>query len=696
MASLKPITASIAPPASSGVLQSFRLYDEVLPCLLSVRIVMSSPSGLQTPFVAQEDTMTSSSTILPPEAVAGLTREQLYERIRSSSKQEVVLAEMQRLGFWPSDEQQPTIEADLIRREGELSKALRDLGSEMQIMRDPVAALKAMRKERMARALQRREETRQKRAQQRLAKAASWHQRRQRELLYLGAGVSAGLNQVQSDAEKLQKCGLPLLHNAQGMADAMGVQLAELRFLAFERRVSRISHYRRFAIAKKTGGERIISAPMPRLKRAQYWVLDNLLARVPLHDAAHGFVSGRSIISNALPHVGQAVVVNLDLKDFFPSVGLPRVKGVFRQLGYSEQVASTLALLCTESKTDEVEVDGEKFYVGRQLRVLPQGAPTSPALTNILCRRLDARLQGAAQKLGFRYTRYADDLTFSADASGARLVGKMLWRAKQIVISEGFTPHPEKEQVMRERGQQHVTGIVVNEKLSLDRDTVRRFRATLFQVEKDGPEGKQWNGNPNVLSALEGYAHFICMVDKERGEPYLQRVKALRRKWADQAASDAIADGKRRSEFRKMSVEGKAPWAGWWQPALPDAPVLEKTAGQIAHEKQAVKTEAAAAKAAATPQKAPTKAPRGDAQAAAPIQSLPLPGRQEVKDLSPGSIPFTELIAQLVIGLLLTFRYESVLLFMCTMCVCGFGLMRRRANWTLYIALMALALLILR
>ena len=278
----------------------------------------------------------------PPSSVpdSALTREQLYARIRASSKQEVVLEEMQRLGFWPRDTAQPTVEAQLIRREGELQTALSELGNELRGIEDRETALKAMRKERMARARERREETRQRLAQQRHARALDWHARRQRELLYLGEGVSGGLNEARSDEQSLARHALPALHDATDLARSMGLELGELRFLAWHREVARVSHYQRFTVPKKTGGERRISAPMPRLKRAQYWVLDNVLAKVPVHEAVHGFLPGRSILSNAAPHVGQAVVVNLDLQDFFPSIGLRRVRGVFRQLGYSPQVAT--------------------------------------------------------------------------------------------------------------------------------------------------------------------------------------------------------------------------------------------------------------------------------------------------------------------------------------------------------------------
>lgn len=531
----------------------------------------------------------------PTPSPSELTRAQLYERIRSSSKEEVVLTEMQRLGFWPADSGKPSVEADLIRRETELTQALQKLGSELHHLQNPEAALRMLRKERMAKAKARREETRQKRALARFEKARAWHQRREHEVLYLGAGVSGGLNHADSDAGKLAELAMPVLHKAEELALAMGITLSELRFLAFERRVSRISHYRRFAMPKKTGGERIISAPMPRLKRAQYWVLDNILARAPLHQAAHGFVPGRSIVSNAAPHVGQAVVINLDLKDFFPSIGMPRIKGVFAQLGYSEQVATILALLSTEAATDEVGIDGETFFVAHGERALPQGAPSSPALTNILCKRLDARLQACAAKLGFRYTRYADDLTFSGGADARKLAGKLLWRAKQIVIDEGFTPHPDKQHVMRDAQRQMVTGIVVNQKPSLERETLRRFRATLFQVEKDGPAGKQWNGNTNVIDALEGYAQFMRMVDPAKGLPLLVRVRAARARWGAAGAETTLSQSKRSSAFRALSAQGKAPWDGWWQATVASAPLLEKTAAQLADEKMARKAAEAAA-----------------------------------------------------------------------------------------------------
>ena len=143
-------------------------------------------------------------------------------------------------------------------------------------------------------------------------------------------------------------------------------------------------HYHRYEIAKKTGGVRCISAPKPALAAAQRWVLDQILRRLEPEPQAHGFVPGRSIVTNAAPHAGKAVVCNLDLKDFFPSITFRRVKGLFRKLGYGEHVATLLALLCTEPPRVPVELDGKTYHVALGARVLPQGACTSPAITNAL------------------------------------------------------------------------------------------------------------------------------------------------------------------------------------------------------------------------------------------------------------------------------------------------------------------------
>lgn len=525
------------------------------------------------------------------------TRAELIERIRATSKDAVVLQEMQRLGFWPRQEGEPTLEAALIEREAEVTQALQGLQERLRVVQNPEAALKAMRKQRMEESLRRREAAAQLREQRRHERALRWHEARKTQVPYLGAGVSGGLAPADGPApSRPLQPGLPRLDTPMALAQAMGLTLPELKFLTFHREVARTHHYRRFLLPKRTGGHRTISAPMPRLKRAQYWVLDQLLAHVPCHAAAHGFLPGRSILTNARPHVGQDVVINLDIQNFFPTITFPRIKGVFQGLGYPEAVATMLALLCSENPCDELVVDGEAFFVGGKGRdrVLPQGAPTSPMLTNVLCRRMDRRLQGLADKLGFHYTRYADDLTFSGSGEAAGLVGKLLRQVRHVLKEEGFTPHPAKQHVMRAGARQQVTGVVVNDQPSVSRQERRRLRAALHRAQHQGMDAATWQGQPATREVLLGYSRFVAMVDASQGAPLL--AKAARLPGAGPAARSGYA-----AAFRAKAAQGEAPElkrGSWWQPAERPAPELQLTDAQ---RKEARRAQRAAALGEAAP-----------------------------------------------------------------------------------------------
>ncbi|MCE9571933.1 MAG: reverse transcriptase family protein [Deltaproteobacteria bacterium] len=456
-------------------------------------------------------------------------RQALYDRIRASSKDEVILEEMIRFGFWPAAGL-PGDPAEEVRRQGELQQRLTALRAERDKLANVNELRREARKQRLRASKDKRRETKARRLRERAARAAAWRARQALELTFLGAEVSGGMQDTTCDRARLAAQGLPAFATAAEVAQAMGITVGELRFLAFARRASRISHYRRFTMPKKSGGVRAISAPMPRLKRAQHWLLAQILAKVPTHDAAHGFCAGRSIVTNARPHVGAAVVVNLDLQDFFPTVELPRVKGLFRALGYGEQVATAFALLATEPVTEAVELDGQVWHVAASAaaRRLPQGSPASPAITNLLCRRLDRRLRGAATALGFTYTRYADDLTFSATAPAAvERAGKLLTQVRWLVGQEGFVVHPDKTRVLRRGRRQEVTGLVVNERLGVPRDQLRRFRALLHHLDRRGLEGARWGASGDVLTSAAGFASYVAMIDPVRGAPLVAEVARL-------------------------------------------------------------------------------------------------------------------------------------------------------------------------
>jgi retron-type reverse transcriptase len=341
-------------------------------------------------------------------------------------------------------------------------------------------------------------------------RAAEVAQRKASDILYLGRGVSGGLSDRASDVGKLAKLGLPILSTPQDVARAMGLEIPRLRWLAFHAEAATSSHYVRFRIPKKSGGEREISAPMPALAAAQRWILLNVLARVPSTSYAHGFVAGRSTKTNAEPHVKRAVVVNMDLKDFFPSIVFPRVKGIFRSLGYSPAVSTVFALLATEAPRREVEYDGRRWHVALGPRALPQGACTSPALSNLAARSLDARYAGLSAKLGWTYTRYADDLSFSGDLlvpkgeKDPRSVAWLLARTRHIAEDEGFAMNEKKIRVLRRHTAQLVTGIVVNAAPGVPRAERRRLRAMAHRARTKGGVD---------LAVLKGHLAYVAMVN---------------------------------------------------------------------------------------------------------------------------------------------------------------------------------------
>lgn len=457
------------------------------------------------------------------------TRQELYERIRQTSKEEFVLEEMIRLGFWPEAGTMPEDPANEIRRRADLERELQKLREQNRHLYNEQALIKEMRKRRLLESKKKRQETKLRHEAERKARAEAWQKKKQQEIVYLGEGVSAGLLRREGNLDRLRAASLPRLRSAVEIADAMGLSIAALRFLAYSRKTSPITHYVRFRIPKKSGGERVISAPMQRLKTVQHWIQKEILDKLnsSLHDAAHGFRSGHSIVSNARPHLKSDVLVNVDLKDFFPTVSYRRVRGLFAALGYSEEAATIFALLCTEPDVEEVSLDGKTYYVAQSERRLPQGAPTSPAITNVLCRRLDKRLDKMARGLGFTYTRYADDLTFSANGAHVSQTGEVLGRLRRIVAHEGFIVHEGKTRVLRKGRRMEVTGVVVNAKPNVDRETLRRFRATLFQIEKDGPAGKTWGAGKDLFAALRGFANYVRMVNPERGAALLKQVDAL-------------------------------------------------------------------------------------------------------------------------------------------------------------------------
>ncbi len=492
------------------------------------------------------------------------TRQELYEQIRQiGGKETFVLEEMIRLGFWQNGTNLPDDPTDEIRRTGELQKELGDLRQKNRHLHNEEALIKELRKRRLTESRQKQKETKERRKRESEERASAWQTRKTKEILYLGEDVSKGLRNFDTNLERLTQNNLPVFQNIEELAKTMNLSVNRLRFLAFDRKTSEVSHYIHFKMQKKSGGFRLISAPMPALKTAQHWILENILNQTEVHAAAHGFLAEKNIVTNARQHVGAEILINFDLKDFFPSINYKRVKGVFRSFGYSEAIATVLALICTAPNTEEVELDGKTYFVAAGERHLPQGAPTSPMLSNIITRRLDKSLTKIAENLGFRYTRYADDLTFSANDKTAD-IKKLFAQVRYIVKAQGLTINEDKTRILRRGRQQEVTGIVVNDKISIERKNLRKFRAVLHQAENKGLEGLTWGNSPDLIAALKGYANFVFMVDKEKGFIFQSQVKRIIEKY-DWKPQPPRFTAKKQPEQIEINEEKKdKPWWKLW------------------------------------------------------------------------------------------------------------------------------------
>jgi len=375
-------------------------------------------------------------------------------------------------------------------------------------------------------------ELKQEAAEQRRLKQEAWQAYKSKHIVHLGEGIywSDDSSEDQWDTpnanKRLLANQLPVITKVPQLCEALNLTVSELRRLCYQREASTYSHYTRFEIPKRSGGMRAIWAPLPTLKQAQHWILHEILERLVVHGAAHGFLSGRSIATNAAEHRNSQLLVKLDIENFFPSISWKRVKGVFRKAGYPEQIATLLALLCTEAPREIVQDNGKTYYVALAERCLPQGAPTSPALTNALCLRLDRRITGFADKAGWRYTRYADDLTFSfaADNSQEADISRLLGTVKRILGEEGFNVNVKKTHVIRQHQAQQVTGLIVNgtQAPRVSRNLKRQMRAALHNLQ----QGKGLKEGES-LNRLKGYAAYIAMTERELGKTMLAQLAAF-------------------------------------------------------------------------------------------------------------------------------------------------------------------------
>lgn len=306
----------------------------------------------------------------------------------------------------------------------------------------------------------------------------------------------------------------------------------ELDWFADTRRWNRrardaaLQHYRHEWRARPGRVPRLLEIPGIRLRTVQRRALDLILAPIPLHPAAHGFVPGRGARSGAAVHAGSEVVITLDVSAFFAHITPGRIFGVLRQAGYPEATAHALTGLCTHDVPDAVlrsMPDGgsteQRFALAQALRTahLPQGAPSSPMLANLAVRRLDARLTGWAERAGGRYTRYADDLAFSGPDVLARRADAFVRGVERIVADEGYALNPTKTRVRGAAVRQTVTGVVVNAHPNVARTEYDALKAILHNCRAHGVESQR-RGHPAFREHLAGRISWVSSLNPPRGQ----------------------------------------------------------------------------------------------------------------------------------------------------------------------------------
>lgn len=273
------------------------------------------------------------------------------------------------------------------------------------------------------------------------------------------------------------------LQTAEDAARFFDVSLSRLIYALYK--APDATRYRHFEIPKRTGGMRLISSPNGLVRELQYKLLPVFQELYEAHPAAHGFIAGRSVVSNAEPHTGQRLVLNVDLQDFFPSINFGRVRGLLMKPPFAmgPKAATIFAQICT-------------YRNG-----LPQGAPTSPVLSNFIAATLDRRLLRLARENKLKYTRYADDITFSTSMAvfpagiahlevenGPKTAVRAGEALEHAVSTCGFAINPKKVRLQSRAVRQSVTGLSVNTRPNVTRERVRQIRAMLHAWRKFGLE----------------------------------------------------------------------------------------------------------------------------------------------------------------------------------------------------------------
>ncbi len=304
---------------------------------------------------------------------------------------------------------------------------------------------------------------------------------------------------------QLKNLGLPVVQDLNQFSGEIRISESLLKkFIGFAE-----YYYCTYEIPKKNGGARLIAQPSRELKAVQSWILRNILDKLSSSEASKGFEKGTSIYENAYPHIGSNVILALDIDNFFPSIPANKVYGIFHSLGYPKNISAALTTICV--------------YKG----FLPQGSPASPKLANLICCKLDARIQGYAGKHGITYTRYADDITLSCQS--IKLIEKAKSFVPSIIREEGFRVNKSKTRLLGLRKKKSVTGLIVGaKKVGVGREVYRELRVKIHHL---------FIGKEDNFSHVNGWLAFIYGIDTGIYKKLSTYIKNLSKKYP---TSDAI------------------------------------------------------------------------------------------------------------------------------------------------------------
>jgi len=414
--------------------------------------------------------------------------------------------------------------ASLYQEKSEIQNKLRQLRNQYDETWDLEKIRQDVAKEIMRESIARRAERKRQKEMQKEQACLAWMKAKAENIVFIGKGYSGRLSDKETDEAKLVSLGLPVVNDDKELAALLGIEYKQLRFLAYHRDVVATDNYNRYSIPKKSGGERQIAAPKPVLKFAQKMVLEQILEKIPATEAAHGFIKGKSVLTNASAHKPQPkLLINMDLENFFPTITFPRVLGVFNSLGYSGYISSILAMLCTYCERMPIEVKNQVRYVKTSERILPQGSPASPMITNIICKRLDGKMAALAGKHGFAYSRYADDMSLSFEQRREPgEIKRIAYEVAKAVYSEGFKINKKKTRYLGGNSRQSVTGILINnEQLGVPKEWVKKLRAAIHNANMQKSIGLE----PANAEEITGMAAWLHSVNPERYNKIIMEAK---------------------------------------------------------------------------------------------------------------------------------------------------------------------------